>query len=332
MAASARDVSPPDALICSICLEDVDQSCVRTVVKLKCSHLFHLDCIGSAFNVKGVMECPNCREIENGVWKRFQKEGTEENSLNHIHVEDAQRFHGMEHHNFLRCPHRWEMALQSLGYGNSVDHHAIFDSNHNNNHQQNGPIVPSGISFSEPFYSFDHHHQFCDQCFRIVSVSGHTSGANWVGDPFMTLRTASAGLHGIPNELLVHRTMFDFGAPHQNSLNSSIGLARQGSIPPAFDNFHQVQSPIDSLSQMLHASMLSTMRRPNGSRAYFQAAGHLGSSLEQAMSYIVPSTNFTNQNVFDTTTLIDQPVQETHDTVPLQLFPNDFDSFFAREA
>ncbi|GJR47452.1 hypothetical protein Tco_1315555 [Tanacetum coccineum] len=26
------------------------------------------DCIGSAFNVKGVMQCPNCRKIEKGQW------------------------------------------------------------------------------------------------------------------------------------------------------------------------------------------------------------------------------------------------------------------------
>lgn len=27
-----------------------------------------LDCIGSAFNVKGAMQCPNCRKIEKGQW------------------------------------------------------------------------------------------------------------------------------------------------------------------------------------------------------------------------------------------------------------------------
>jgi len=26
------------------------------------------DCIGSAFNVKGMMQCPNCRKIEKGRW------------------------------------------------------------------------------------------------------------------------------------------------------------------------------------------------------------------------------------------------------------------------
>lgn len=30
-----------------------------------------IDCIGSAFNVKGIMECPICGEIEDGVWRYF---------------------------------------------------------------------------------------------------------------------------------------------------------------------------------------------------------------------------------------------------------------------
>ncbi|CAK9157753.1 unnamed protein product, partial [Ilex paraguariensis] len=25
-------------------------------------------CIGSAFNIKGAMQCPNCRKIEKGQW------------------------------------------------------------------------------------------------------------------------------------------------------------------------------------------------------------------------------------------------------------------------
>lgn len=30
--------------------------------------LHYLDCIGSAFNIKGAMQCPNCRKIEKGQW------------------------------------------------------------------------------------------------------------------------------------------------------------------------------------------------------------------------------------------------------------------------
>ncbi|XP_050108513.1 E3 ubiquitin-protein ligase RFI2-like [Malus sylvestris] len=35
---------------------------------LNVSSLSTIDCIGSAFNVKGAMQCPNCRKIEKGQW------------------------------------------------------------------------------------------------------------------------------------------------------------------------------------------------------------------------------------------------------------------------
>ncbi|KAI3676019.1 hypothetical protein L1987_85615 [Smallanthus sonchifolius] len=53
---------------CSICLEVVTDNGDRAWAKLQCAHQFHLDCIGSAFNVKGAMQCPNCRKIEKGQW------------------------------------------------------------------------------------------------------------------------------------------------------------------------------------------------------------------------------------------------------------------------
>lgn len=54
--------------VCSICLEAVLENKGRSVAKLHCNHEFHLDCIGSAFNVKGMMQCPNCRKVEKGQW------------------------------------------------------------------------------------------------------------------------------------------------------------------------------------------------------------------------------------------------------------------------
>ncbi|KAL4325392.1 hypothetical protein GQ457_11G010580 [Hibiscus cannabinus] len=53
---------------CSICLEVVTDNGDRSWANLQCGHQFHLDCIGSAFNVKGAMQCPNCRKIEKGQW------------------------------------------------------------------------------------------------------------------------------------------------------------------------------------------------------------------------------------------------------------------------
>eukprot|EP00250_Pteridium_aquilinum_P015524 c22630_g2_i1 orf=703-1476(+) len=56
------------ATACSVCLEAVNDASERSIAKLICGHQFHLDCIGSAFNAKGSMQCPNCRRIENGQW------------------------------------------------------------------------------------------------------------------------------------------------------------------------------------------------------------------------------------------------------------------------
>ncbi|KAL9267591.1 E3 ubiquitin-protein ligase RFI2-like protein [Drosera capensis] len=61
-------LSSSTSVSCSICLEVVADKGERSWAKLQCGHQFHLDCIGSAFNVKGVMQCPNCRKIEKGQW------------------------------------------------------------------------------------------------------------------------------------------------------------------------------------------------------------------------------------------------------------------------
>ncbi|WZY83345.1 E3 ubiquitin-protein ligase RFI2-like isoform X1 [Brassica napus] len=56
------------SVACSICLDTVAKDGDRAWANLQCGHQFHLDCIGSAFNAKGVMQCPNCRKVEKGQW------------------------------------------------------------------------------------------------------------------------------------------------------------------------------------------------------------------------------------------------------------------------
>ncbi|CAI5951660.1 unnamed protein product [Closterium sp. NIES-65] len=57
--------SSSEAEVCSICLDAVDVCSIeRSTARLKCGHGFHLDCIGSAFNAKRRMQCPNCRSEE----------------------------------------------------------------------------------------------------------------------------------------------------------------------------------------------------------------------------------------------------------------------------
>ncbi|KAF1894046.1 hypothetical protein Lal_00003962 [Lupinus albus] len=62
------DGDTDSSVSCSICLDVVADNVHRSWAKLQCGHQFHLDCIGSAFNAKGAMQCPNCRNIEKGQW------------------------------------------------------------------------------------------------------------------------------------------------------------------------------------------------------------------------------------------------------------------------
>ncbi|PSR85987.1 RING-H2 finger protein [Actinidia chinensis var. chinensis] len=68
MAGSEDDETTSYSASCSICLDLVRDEGDRSRAKLPCGHEFHLDCIGSAFNMKGAMQCPNCRNIEKGRW------------------------------------------------------------------------------------------------------------------------------------------------------------------------------------------------------------------------------------------------------------------------
>ncbi|XWS31719.1 hypothetical protein CRYUN_Cryun23aG0100100 [Craigia yunnanensis] len=61
-------VPPSSEVSCTICLDFVSDTGGRSRAKLQCGHEFHLDCIGSAFNMKGAMQCPNCRKVEKGQW------------------------------------------------------------------------------------------------------------------------------------------------------------------------------------------------------------------------------------------------------------------------
>ncbi|KAK3189583.1 hypothetical protein Dsin_029144 [Dipteronia sinensis] len=90
-------VENPEPL-CSICLEEVSATCGRTMLvygtllySLILCALF-TDCIGSAFNAAGIMQCPNCRQIENGEWLCFETRDSETDMEQHFNqdVEDQE--------------------------------------------------------------------------------------------------------------------------------------------------------------------------------------------------------------------------------------------------
>lgn len=55
-------------------------------------HLAFSDCIGSAFNASGSMQCPNCRKVEIGLWRRFENNSPEESIDEDDNDEDVDDF------------------------------------------------------------------------------------------------------------------------------------------------------------------------------------------------------------------------------------------------
>ncbi|XAR52639.1 hypothetical protein NMG60_11020806 [Bertholletia excelsa] len=123
---------------CSICLEAVTDNGDRSWAKLQCGHEFHLDCIGSAFNVKGAMQCPNCRKIEKGQWlfSGGYRSFHEFNMDEWAHDEDLYDLsysemsfgvHWCPFSGLARLPSSFEEGeLPSTAYHDFLGHHAVF--------------------------------------------------------------------------------------------------------------------------------------------------------------------------------------------------------------
>lgn len=70
---------------------------------------FSSDCIGSAFNIKGAMECPNCREMENGLWQHFRND-------NHEEITDEEEDNDEDYDEFEMVKTRSSLVLFFLFY------------------------------------------------------------------------------------------------------------------------------------------------------------------------------------------------------------------------
>ncbi|CAA0815594.1 RING/U-box superfamily protein [Striga hermonthica] len=189
------------AVSCSICLEVVADSGERSRAKLQCGHEFHLDCIGSAFNIKGAMQCPNCRKIEKGQWlyANGSRPLPEFSFEDWAHDEDlydlsySEMSFGLHWCPFARVPTSFGLFRNMQHFFFSIDHdllgpHAVFaehtpvsstshpcpyvtyfgpsgsvsDGSSFNNHW-NGPSGPTDGPSPYAFQSMDLHYQNWDQ-------------------------------------------------------------------------------------------------------------------------------------------------------------------------
>ncbi|MCO5592821.1 hypothetical protein L7F22_046824 [Adiantum nelumboides] len=106
---------------CSVCLEAVTEDTgERSIAKLKCGHQFHLDCIGSAFNAKGRMQCPNCRQVEPGQWLYASSCFLHEEFVDDLAFEEeVEAYGGAANLHFSPahwCPHQGSFAQFSLTF------------------------------------------------------------------------------------------------------------------------------------------------------------------------------------------------------------------------
>ncbi|KAG6516772.1 E3 ubiquitin-protein ligase RFI2-like [Zingiber officinale] len=126
---------------CSICLEAVKNRGDRATAWLQCGHEFHLDCIGSAFNAKGVMQCPNCRKVEEGNWlyangchstPDFIDELIHDGDLyNHSYIESPIGGHWCPISDLARIPSMFEEGESSSAapFRDPFGYHAIVSEN-----------------------------------------------------------------------------------------------------------------------------------------------------------------------------------------------------------
>ncbi|KAL9233317.1 hypothetical protein vseg_008335 [Gypsophila vaccaria] len=120
---------------CSICLEIVADSGERSWAKLQCGHEFHLDCIGSAFNVKGAMQCPNCRKVEKGQWlyatgsrpfSEFVEDWPHDEDIYDLNYSEMFGVQWCPLPGFSRLPSFEEGEFPSTVYQDLLGQHAVF--------------------------------------------------------------------------------------------------------------------------------------------------------------------------------------------------------------
>lgn len=238
------------SISCSICLEVVSDNGDRSWAKLQCGHEFHLDCIGSAFNVKGAMQCPNCRKIEKGQWlyangsrsfPEFSMEdwAHDEDLYDLSYSEMSFGVHWCPFGSLARLPSSFEDGeFSSSAYHDLLGQHAIF-AEHTAVSSANhpcpyiayfGPIHPSSSNSSG-------------------SVSDASNFNNpWNGTSVPSDLPASYAFPGMD----LHYHGWEHHSPPFSTTSSRIGGADQPSIPPVSQRPSRATSDMSRSGSFMH--------------------------------------------------------------------------------
>uniref|UniRef100_A0A1D1XRC5 E3 ubiquitin-protein ligase RFWD3 n=1 Tax=Anthurium amnicola TaxID=1678845 RepID=A0A1D1XRC5_9ARAE len=224
-------LASPAPVPCSICLEAVKDGGDRSTAKLQCGHQFHLDCIGSAFNAKGMMQCPNCRKIEKGNW--LYANGCR--SFPEISMDDWTHDEDLYDLNYLEMPYgvHWcpfsrlipssfeEGESTSIPYHDLVGRHAVFAEH---------PPAPSS-AHSCPYVAYYHP-------LRPSPSSSQPSTDSLIDGPtFHHQWSSMAGpadihSHSFPS-IDIHYHSWEPHSPPYSNPNSRISGTEQASVPSA---------------------------------------------------------------------------------------------------
>ncbi|KAJ4834077.1 hypothetical protein Tsubulata_016275 [Turnera subulata] len=228
--------SPSSTLLCSVCWDPLSASCGRTLVTLRCSHMFHLDCIGSAFNAAGIMQCPNCRVVENGEWRRFDNdqgpEADDEEDDFYVVADEVPRHFDTVPRNNRVLPAQARTGL---------------------------PVIDE----MSPSHGIRCPHPSCDCQFATNSMSAHIAGANHSSAPIIHPLNMRVGAPGIPNMEFISQLFSLDPVVATTSIGPMLGSEVYRNSQMAYNNVHWMQPHNNAPSQALQ-NMFAARNAMNG--------------------------------------------------------------------
>ncbi|XP_017254653.1 E3 ubiquitin-protein ligase IPI1 isoform X1 [Daucus carota subsp. sativus] len=311
---------------CTICLDIITDNGDRSSVKLQCGHQFHLDCIGSAFNAKGAMQCPNCRETERGQW--LYSNGSRSHAGFNIEdlVHDANPYDSSNAtmrlvvaqgplHGFVRLPTSFDRGvLLPIVYDGLRRQHVVLVQ----------PTAVSPAYHLRPYAAYSGTNSSSSHFSRSVS-NGSTLSSRWNSrtaptsshidgpdQPFFPSMTQSVARDNISMPRLgsfVHPSAVDHGTDGRAGISVATSMrtpypdsaARSRERMLALQAYYQ-HPPV--ISQGVHTPLLPPTRESNGQMNMTQVEPGAASS-EQASGF--PSTSLAGRNHSETQNSMPNP-------------------------
>ncbi|XP_031269504.1 E3 ubiquitin-protein ligase RFI2-like [Pistacia vera] len=261
---------------CSICLDLVTDNGDRSWAKLQCGHQFHLDCIGSAFNVKGAMQCPNCRKIEKGQWlyangcRSFPEftmdDWTHDEDLYDLsYSEMSFGVHWCPFGSLTRLPSSFEEGeFSSTAYHDLLGQHAIFAEH----------TAVSSATHPCPYIAyFGPIHPSSSNSSGSVSDSSNFNNP-WNGPSVHSEMPTS---YSFPPMDLHYHTWDQHSSPFSTS-SSRVGSGDQPSIPPVTQRSTRTTSDIPRSGSFMHPFLVGHSARAGSSVASSMIPPYPGSN------------------------------------------------------